>query len=131
MVKITYEPFTEVVIKEYTYYPKPESLATTVAYSIQMGQPAVILWCEGVAFIPVTLPPETELVVKEYLSGKIIWSSVIFTLMPNYQQSLKVGAIEVPLIDTTPNETLRQVALWLKERATASEAACQPNQAGK
>ncbi|MFN3621620.1 MAG: hypothetical protein ACK4TI_01895, partial [Nitrososphaerales archaeon] len=50
--------------------------------------------------------------------GKIIWSSVIFTLMPNYQQTIKVGAIEVPIIDITPNETFRQVALWLKERAS-------------
>jgi len=116
LVKITYEPYTEVVIKEYTYYPKPEALAATLAHCIQIGQPAVILWCEGVAFIPMALPPDTETVAKEYLAGRIIWSSVIFTLMPNYQQAIKVGGIEVPIVDVSPNETLRQVALWLKER---------------
>jgi len=116
LVKITYEPYSELVIKEYTYYPKPEALAATLAHCIQMGQPAVILWCEGVAFIPTALPPDTETVVKEYLAGRIIWSSVYFTFMPNYQQTIKAGVIEVPLVDVTPNETLRQVALWLKEQ---------------
>jgi len=61
------------------------------------------------------LPPDTETVAKEYLSGRIIWSSVLFTLMPNYQQTIKAGVMEVPIVDITPNETLRQVALWLKE----------------
>jgi len=116
LVKITYEPYSEVVIKEYTYYPKPEALAATLAHCIQIGQPAVILWCEGVAFIPVVLPPDTETVAKEYLAGRIIWSSVFFTLMPNFQQTIKAGVIEVPLVDVTPNETLKQVAQWLKER---------------
>ncbi len=116
LVKITYKPYSEVVIKEYTYYPKPEALAATLAHCIQIGQPAVILWCEGVAFIPMALPPDTETVAKEYLAGRIIWSSVIFTLMPNYQQTIKAGGIEVPIVDVTPNETLRKVALWLKER---------------
>jgi len=115
LVKISYEPFTEVVIKEYTYYPKPEALAATLAHCVQIGSPAVILWCEGVAFIPMALPPDTETVAKEYLSGRIIWSSVLFTLMPNYQQTIKAGVMEVPIVDITPNETLRQVALWLKE----------------
>jgi hypothetical protein len=118
LVKITYEPYTEVVIKEYTYYPKPEVLAATLAHCIQIGQPAVILWCEGVAFIPMALPPDTETVAKEYLAGRIIWSSVAFTLMPNYQQAIKVGGIEVPIVDVSPNETLRQVARWLKEQVT-------------
>ncbi|MEM1994752.1 MAG: hypothetical protein QXW32_04675 [Nitrososphaerales archaeon] len=117
-MKISYEPYSEVVIKEYTYYPKPETLAATLTQCIQMGQPAVILWCEGVAFIPMMLPPDTDIVAKEYLAGKIIWSSVIFTLMPNYQQTIKIGAIEVPIIDITPNETFRQVALWLKEKVS-------------
>jgi hypothetical protein len=57
-------------------------------------------------------------VAKEYLAGRVIWSSVIFTLMPNYQQTIKVGGIEVPIVDVTPNETFRQVALWLKERVS-------------
>ena len=117
-MKIVYEPYSELVIKEYTYYPKPEALAATLAHCIQIGQPAVILWCEGVAFVPMALPPDTEAVAKEYLAGRIIWSSVIFTLMPNYQQTLKVGVIEVPVVDITPNETLRQAALWLKEQIT-------------
>jgi len=116
LVKITYKPYSEVVIKEYTYYPKPEALAATLAHCIQIGQPAVILWCEGVAFIPMALPPDTETVAKEYLAGRIIWSSVVFTLMSSYQQTIKAGVIEVPIVDVTPNETLRKVAFWLKER---------------
>lgn len=122
LVKISYEPFSEVVIKEYTYYPKPEALAATLAHCIQIGSPAVILWCEGVAFIPMPIPLDTESVAKEYLSGRIIWSSVLFTLMPNYQQTIKGGVVEIPVVDITPNETLRQVALWLKEQVNA-----QPN----
>ncbi|MFN3621754.1 MAG: hypothetical protein ACK4TI_02590, partial [Nitrososphaerales archaeon] len=64
-MKISYEPYNEIIIKEYTYYPKPEVLAATLTQCIQIGQPAVILWCEGVAFIPMALPPDTDIVAKE------------------------------------------------------------------
>jgi len=43
---------------------------------------------------------------------------MFFILMLNYQRTIKAGVIEAPLVDVTPNKTLRHVALWLKERVS-------------
>ena len=116
MVDIIYKPFKELTIMEYTRYSKPEALAANLSIAIQSGQPAALLWSEGVVFVPVPLPPETDIVAQEYLNGRILWSSVLFALLPAYQQTIKVGTLEVPVIDATPNPIMQQVAHWLKEQ---------------
>ena len=120
MVKITYRPFREIVIMDYTQYPKPEYLGLTLTASLQSGQSAALFWADGVVFLPMPLPIETETIAKEYLDGRIIWPSVIFAIMPSYQQVVKVGALEIPVIDVSPNSILRRVAKWLKARSKSS-----------
>jgi hypothetical protein len=117
LVKITYKPFKELIIMDYTQYPNPEILATNLTFSIQSGQSVSILWSEGVAFIPAPIHPDTELIAKEYLEGRIIWPAVVFSIMSTYKKSIKVGALELPLIDVSSDPILQQAALWLKKRA--------------
>jgi hypothetical protein len=116
MIEITYKPFKELIIMEYTQYPKPEALAANLSITIQAGQPTALLWSEGVVFIPIPLTPETEIVAREYMNGRILWSSILFALLPIYQPTIKVGTLEVPVIDASPNHVMQQVSRWLKER---------------
>jgi len=102
---------------DYTQYPNPEILATNLTFSIQSGQSVAILWSGGIAFIPAPIHPDTEIIAKEYLEGRIIWPTVVFSLMPKYQQLIKVGALELPLIDVTSDPILKKAALWLKNKA--------------
>jgi hypothetical protein len=101
---------------EYTQYSKPETLAANLSVAIQAGQPAAMLWSEGVVFIPVPLTPETNVTAQEYLKGRIFWSSVLFSLLTTYQTKIKVGTLEIPVIDASPNPVMKQVACWLKDR---------------
>ena len=83
---------------------------------VRSKQSIQLNWAEGVIFTASPYQPQSDIIVKEALKGNIYWSSVLFSLMPEYKPSLKFGAFEVPVSDQTRNTTLRQVAKWLKER---------------
>lgn len=116
MVEIVHQPVKEIVIMEHVAYPTPEKLALNLAVIIRAGQAAVLHWADGVAFIHLPIPPATETIMKQYLEGRIYWSSAAYAPMPNFRQIVKVDSMEIPVIDVTPNHSLRQVAQWLKER---------------
>jgi len=60
--------------------------------------------------------------MKEFLEGRIYWTDVVFALMPEYKSTIKVGTLDIPVIDVTPNPTLREAAKWMKARAQGSIA---------
>ncbi|RLF12635.1 MAG: hypothetical protein DRJ69_00795 [Thermoprotei archaeon] len=117
VIKVRYEPCREVVIKEVVEYPSVESLARLLNAYFRAGQLIVPNWTEGVLFCYFPLPLTSDSLVREYLNGRVIWSSVMFTLMPNYQEFLKIDGVEVPVIDVSHNPSLRRVAKWLKARS--------------
>jgi hypothetical protein len=116
MVEIVHQPPKKVIVVEYTQYSL-EALSKTISAIIKTGQPFVLNWAEGVLFIRFPLMPTTKELVKEFLEGRIYWSSVMFALMPTFQSAIKSGGYEIPIIDATPNEIMREAALWLRERA--------------
>lgn len=115
MVEIIYKPIKELIIMERVRYEKPEVLASSLAMNIRAGHPVALLWCEGIVFFAVPLSPDTDSVAQEYLKGRVLWSSVVYAPMPSYQPMVKVGTIEVPVMDVSPNPTMQEVARWLKE----------------
>lgn len=117
MVEIVYKPLKELVIGDYTYYPKPETLASQLGIMVATGQPTALLWAEGVVFVPMPILPETEWMAQEYLRGRVYWSSVMFALMPTFQSPVRAGVLEVPVIDVSLNSMMKEVAQWLKGKA--------------
>lgn len=91
-----------------------EALARTIATIIRVGQPLVLKWAEGVTFSYSLLPPSTDSLMKEFLEGHIYWTEVIFALMPEYKPTIKVGTLDIPVIDVSPNPILREAAEWMK-----------------
>lgn len=122
MVNVTHRPLKEIIIMDYTAYEKPESLATILSLSISSGQPAILSWAEGIVFIPAPIPIDTEKVAAEYLEGRIYWTTVAFAPMATFQPSIKVSGVEIPIIDTSRNHIIRDVARWLKERQSNSSS---------
>lgn len=114
MVKIVCRPPKEVVFLEYTKYPSAEALFTTIATIIRTGEPMVLKWAEGVVFSYSLLPPTTESVMKEFLDGITYWEDIIYALMPEYKPIIRMGTLDIPVIDVTPNPTLRDAAKWMK-----------------
>ena len=78
-MKITFEPFKEIIIKEYTKFEKLQDLIYAFAQLRAVGQPVSLNWAEGVVFIHSVMPPDTsELIVEDFLKGKLYYISVNF-----------------------------------------------------
>ena len=122
MVEIVCSPPKQLVILECTQYPSIEALSKTIATIIRVRQPLVLKWAEGVTFSYSLLQPTTDSLMKEFLEGRIYWTDVVFALMPEYKSTIKVGTLDIPVIDVTPNPTLREATKWMKARAQGSIA---------
>lgn len=117
LVKITYEPFKEVVIKEYMRFEKIEDLVYLFAQLRAAGAPVSLNWANGVVFVHSVLPPETEQIMEEFLKGKVYWVNVTFAAMPEYKPVLETKEkIQVPIINVSSNPIIRQVTEWLKQQ---------------
>ena len=114
MVEIVCSPPKQLVILECTQYPSIEALSKTIAIIIRMGQPVVLKWAENVTFSYSLLTPTTDSLMKEFLEGRVYWTDVIFALMPEYKPTIRVGTLDIPVIDTSPNPILREAAKWMK-----------------
>jgi len=116
-VKITYEPFREIVIMEQTRFRSPDEMARFTSV-IAGGKLAGLYWAEGVVFLYFPLPPSNAAVAKMLVeSGKVFWTFVGYALMPKYESTIETREkMIVPVIDITTNSLLRRVARWLKEQ---------------
>lgn len=123
-MKIRYEPFEEIVIKEYTKFEKPDDLIYAFAQLRALGQPVSLNWAEGVVFVHGVLPPEADQVVDQYLKGRVYFVTINFALMDKYQNSVvhksPQGDIAVPVLNVSSNGALCEVAKWLKTQPKSS-----------
>jgi hypothetical protein len=116
-IKITYDPFKEVIIKEYTRFEKIEDLIYAFAELRASGVPVSLNWANGIVFVYSPLHPDTEQIVDEFLKGRLYWINVTFAAMPEYKQILETKEkIQVPVINLSSNPTIRQVTEWLKQQ---------------
>lgn len=118
-MKISYEPFKEVVIKEFTRFENLQDLVYAFAQARASGQPVSLNWAEGVVFLHTPLPPNaSKLVAEDFLKGKLYYVSVTFAIMDKYQAHLTYkgpqGEISVPVINVSSSHILSELAKWLK-----------------
>lgn len=116
MVDIVCNPPKQLIILECTRYPTIEALAKVIAVVISAGELVILKWAEGVAFMYTYLQPSTEDLVSELLKGRVYWSDVIFAEMPEYKQTIRVGILDIPVIDVSPNPLLSNAAKWMKKQ---------------
>jgi hypothetical protein len=117
-LKITYEPFKEIVIKDCMKFEKLEDLIYAFAQLRAMGQPASLNWAEGVVFIHVAMQPITEELVEDFLKGRLYYVGVQFALMNKYRPVLThkspQGEFSLPVINVSSSRLLSELAKWLK-----------------
>ena len=117
MLKITYEPFKEIVIKERVLYERIEDLIYPLAQLRASGAPTALNWANGVAFVQVDMPLESDQLIEDFLSGKVYWTHVSFALMPAYKPTVETKErVQVPVINVSSNPMMSQVADWLKQQ---------------
>ena len=117
MIKIIYEPFKEVVIKEYIRYEKIEDLIFIFAQLRASGVPVALNWANGVVFVHSGLAPDTEELMGEFLKGRIYWTNVSFALMPEYEPVYETKErAQVPILNVNSSPIFVQVTQWLKQQ---------------
>jgi hypothetical protein len=133
MVKVTFRPWEEVVIHEPIQYTYDELVyiqslgvqagslapAPSLTYQPAAPQPSALIplhWAEGVVFTHVIMQP-TEDVIREQLRGIVHWVSIVWALMPNYQNIvvMKETNVRIPVINASQSETFCEVARALKK----------------
>jgi len=116
MFDIVCQPPKQLIILECTRYPTLEALSKVVAVVISAGESLILKWAEGVVFSYSPIAPSTDLLLNEYVKGKVYWSDVVYALMPEYKQTIRVSTLDIPVIDVSPNPLLSEVAKWMKKR---------------
>jgi len=107
----------ELVILECTRYPSLEALSKVVAVIISAGESVILKWAEGVVFSYSPVSPSTDFLLDEYVKGRLFWSDVVYAFMPEYRQAIRVGTLDIPVIDVSPNPLLSEAARWMKKQA--------------
>lgn len=116
MFEIVCRPPKQLIVLECTHYPSVEALSKVVAVIISAGESVILKWAEGVVFSYSPVAPSTELLLDEYVKGKVYWSDVVYAIMPQYKQTIRVGTFDIPVIDVSPNPLLSEVARWMKKQ---------------
>jgi hypothetical protein len=116
MVEIVCNPPKQLIILECTRYPTIEALAKVIAVVISAGEAVILKWAEGIAFMYTHLQPTTEDLMSELLKGRMYWTEVYYAEMPEYKQTIRVGTLDIPVIDVSPNPLLRDAAKWMKKQ---------------
>jgi hypothetical protein len=115
MVEVVCNPPKQLIILECTRYPTIDALARVIAVVISTGESIILRWAEGVAFMYTFLQPTSDDLVSELLKGHVYWSDVFYAEMPEYKQTIRVGTLDIPVIDVSPNPLLRDAAKWMKK----------------
>lgn len=117
-MKITYEPFKEVVVKEYVRYENVQNLLFIFAQLRASGQPVSLNWAKGVVFALTALPPSTDQLTEEYLNGRLYIANASFALMPDYKEGVDYvaggGKMPIPVMNASDNVAFCEIAEWLK-----------------
>ena len=122
MVKITYEPWSEIIIKEYAYFDNTNDLAEIIAGLRVQGVPMSLNWANGIVFFYTEVFPETNSIVNDMKDGKSYWLNVSFAIMNPYKPSINTrGNISVPVINQSSNNTMKEVTEWLKKQSPISK----------
>jgi len=120
LVEVVCRTPKQLVILECTQYPSIETLSETIATIIRTGEAVILKWAEGVILSYSLLTPTTDSLMKEFLEGRVYWTDVIFALMPEYRSTIRVGTLDIPVIDVSPNPVLGEAAKWMKAGAKGS-----------
>ncbi len=119
-LRIRYEPYDEIVVKEYVRFDKIDDLIYIFAQLRAAGQLASANWANGVLFTHSMLTPDTDKVTEEFITGRLYYTNVSYALMPDYKSAVRYkgpeGEILVPVINVSSSKTLSKLAKWLKSQ---------------
>ena len=117
MVDIVFQPVKKLMVMECTLYPEPETLASTLRNTVEANRLTFLSWAEGMVFITIPYPIHTEVLTEDIGERHVYWVTIAYASMPKYKKSIPLGDSGISVVDVTPSETLKQIAVWLNKRA--------------
>ena len=120
MVKISYEPWDQIVVHEIIVRDSEELFTSVIMQALASGVQIVpsVAWWDGVAFTFAHFP-DTDDIVRDKLKGTIHYSSVSYATYPDYKPEVpvKIGTSSYPikLQKAGSNPTLVELVKFLKD----------------
>jgi len=117
MVKVTFMPWTEIVIHEVIGYESPEALIEQRIAGVPKGIPiGPLFWINGIVFTKAVMPATAD-VIREQMKGIVHYQSIEYAPMEKFVNSVTTqSGIAIPIIDVSRTEALRDVVAALKAR---------------
>ena len=117
-MKIKYEPFEEIIIKECVHHKKLDDLIYMIGQLRAMGQPISLNWAKGIVFFHNPLPPATDKLTEDFLEGRIYFLNVSYAELLEYTPVIRYksqqGEILVPVVNVSDSNLHVRLAEWLK-----------------
>ena len=118
LVQIVHEPLKRIVVRELIKYDNPQQLVNAFTFLMKMGQPILLTWSEGVVFVTQPIPPPE--MPDDYARGDLYVASISYAPMPDYSQSVKVGNVEMGVIDLSRSPVSVELGKFLKSKIHTS-----------
>jgi hypothetical protein len=118
LVQIVHEPLKRIVVRELIKYDNPQQLVTAFTFLMKMGQPILLTWSEGVVFVTQPIPPPE--MPDDYARGDLYVASISYAPMPDYSQNVRVGNVEMGVIDLSRSPVSVELGKFLKSKIHTS-----------
>ena len=130
-MEVAFEPYRKLSFRSYMEYESPEALANVVAMPVPPGVPAPITlhWANGIVFRGAAYQP-TDSIVKEYVSGHLLWDHVDFAPMPQYVKEIKAPdkpLVTVNILDVSKHTVFGPVAQWIRANLIEGKPSATPS----
>ena len=114
LVQIRLEPWKEIIFHDAQQLPLKELLHLQ-DMSIELAQTVTpMTWSDGVLYSTTPMLDSEELGLEQ-MEGKVHFSSIFFSFMPNYVKSVRSGRIDIPILDLSYNTIAKAISSWVKE----------------
>ena len=118
-MEVAFEPYKKLSFQSYLRYENAEAFANAIVLANPPGIPfqTRLFWANGILFRFFSHPP-TEAVVKEQISGHIIWDHIEFASLPEFRSELKVAERPlgiVTVLDVTPHIVFGPLTAWIRD----------------
>src|SRR2546426_384542 len=95
-----------------------EGCMETGTFLMKMDQPILLTWSEGVVFFTQPIPPPE--MPDDYARGDLYVASISYAPMPEYSQNVRVGNVEMGVIDLSRSPVSVELGKFLKSKLHTS-----------
>jgi len=118
-MEVAFEPYKKISFQSYLPYETVEEFASFIACGIPPNAIAqtTLFWANGILFRWYNHPP-VEALVKENISGHLIFDHIEFAPMPEYKNEIKVTTrplANIIVLDVSKHIVFNPLTAWIRD----------------